>query len=292
MKLIIRQLPEGIGFMKRVLSVQDISCVGKCSLTVALPIISAAGLETSILPTAVLSTHTAFKNFTFRDLTGDLQAIADHWLAEKINFDGIATGYLGSFRQIELVEKLFADFYHEGMLRFVDPAMGDNGKLYVGFDENFARRMGELCGKADIIVPNLTEAVFMLGEEYPDGNCSIDYIKSLLKRLTALGCPVAALTGVSPEEGKCGVMAYDSRSGEYCEYYSEKLPVSFHGTGDVFSSACFAALMRGQSLEKALRTAVEYTVESIRQTIAYPGHNWYGVDFESATPLLLKLLEE
>ncbi len=278
--------------MKRVLSIQDISCVGKCSLTVALPIISAAGLETAILPTAVLSTHTAFSRFTFRDLTDDIQTITDHWLEEKIKFDGIATGYLGSFRQIELVEKIFEDFYHEGMLRFVDPAMGDNGKLYVGFDEAFAKRMGQLCGKADIIVPNLTEAAFMLGEKYPEaGSYTAGDIKGLLKRLCGLGCPVAALTGVSLEPGKCGVMAYDSVNDTYCEYYSEKIPVSFHGTGDVFSSACFAALMRGQTLEKAFKTAVEFTVESIRQTISYEGHNWYGVDFESATPLLLKLLE-
>ncbi len=278
--------------MKRVLSIQDISCVGKCSLTVALPIISAAGLETAILPTAVLSTHTAFSRFTFRDLTDDISPVTGHWLEEGIVFDGIATGYLGSFRQIELVEKIFADFYHAGMLRFVDPAMGDNGKLYVGFDEAFARRMAELCGKADIIVPNLTEAAFMLGEKYLESDYSVDEIKDLLKRLCALGCPVAALTGVSFEPGKCGVMAYDSRNDTYCEYYSEKIPVSFHGTGDVFSSACFAALMRGQSLEKALQTAVEFTVESIRKTISYDGHNWYGVDFESATPLLLELLKK
>ena len=278
--------------MKRVLSIQDISCVGKCSLTVALPIISAAGIETAILPTAVLSTHTAFSRFTFRDLTDDIQTITDHWLEEKIVFDGVATGYLGSFRQIELVEKIFADFYHDGMLRFVDPAMGDNGKLYVGFDEAFAKRMGELCGKADIIVPNLTEAAFMLGEKYMESGYSADDIKALLKRLCALGCPVAAVTGVSLEPGKCGVMAYDSRTDNYCEYYSERIPTSFHGTGDVFSSACFAALMRGKSLEKALEIAVEFTVESIRQTISYEGHNWYGVDFESAFPLLLKLLED
>lgn len=277
--------------MKRVLSIQDISCVGKCSLTVALPIISAAGIETAILPTAVLSTHTAFSRFTFRDLTDDIQSIADHWLEEKIVFDGIATGYLGSFRQIELVENIFEDFYHDGMLRFVDPAMGDNGKLYVCFDEAFAKRMAELCGKADIIVPNLTEAAFMLGEKYLESGYSADEIKALLKRLCGLGCPVAALTGISLEPGKCGVMAYDSRSDSYCEYYSEKIPQSFHGTGDVFSSACFAALMRGQSLENALKTAVEFTVESIRKTVSYEGHNWYGVDFESATPLLLELLE-
>ena len=278
--------------MKRVLSIQDISCVGKCSLTVALPIISAAGIETAILPTAVLSTHTAFKNFTFRDLTDDIRPIADHWKQQRIGFDGIATGYLGSFRQIELVEELFREFDHPGMLRFVDPAMGDNGTLYVGFDESFARRMGELCGKADIIVPNLTEAAFMLGEEYLESGYTAGDIRALLRRLCGLGVPVAAVTGVSLTPEQCGVMAYDSRSGEYCEYYSERIPRSFHGTGDVFSSACFAALMRGQTLARAIRTAVEYTVESIRQTVASENHNWYGVDFESAMPLLLKLLAE
>jgi pyridoxine kinase len=278
--------------MKRVLSIQDISCVGKCSLTVALPIISAAGIETSILPTTILSTHTAFKGFTFRDLTDDVPPIVEHWKQEKITFDGISSGYLGSLRQIELVEQIFDDFNGKNVLRFVDPAMGDNGKLYTGFDEAFAKRMGELCGKADIIVPNLTEAAFMLGEKYLDADYSADDIKGLLKRLCALGSPIAALTGISLEPGKCGVMAYDSTKNEYVEYYSERLPVSFHGTGDVFASACFAAMMRGQDLYKALRTAVEYTVESIRQTISYDGHNWYGVDFESATPKLLELLKD
>ncbi|MBE6362623.1 MAG: pyridoxamine kinase [Lentisphaerae bacterium] len=278
--------------MKRVLSIQDISCVGKCSLTVALPIISAAGIETAILPTAVLSTHTVFNGFTFRDLTDDIPGIAEHWLEEKIKFDGISTGYLGSFRQIELVEKIFDDFSHPGMLRFVDPAMGDNGKLYPGFDEAFARKMGELCGKADIIVPNFTEAAFMLGEEYmADKDYSADDVKALLKRLCGLGSPIAAITGVSLEKGKYGVMAYDSTKDEYCEYYSEHLPYSFHGTGDVFSSACFAALMYGKPLAEALKVAVEFTIEAIRQTVAQENPIWYGVDFELAIPKLLELLK-
>ncbi len=278
--------------MKRVLSIQDISCVGKCSLTVALPIISAAGIETAILPTAVLSTHTVFNGFTFRDLTDDIPGIAEHWLKEKIKFDGISTGYLGSFRQIELVEKIFDDFSHPGMLRFVDPAMGDNGKLYPGFDEAFARKMGELCGKADIIVPNFTEAAFMLGEEYmAERDYSADDVKALLKRLCGLGSPIAAITGVSLEKGKYGVMAYDSTKDEYCEYYSEHLPYSFHGTGDVFSSACFAALMYGKPLAEALKVAVEFTIEAIRQTVAQENPIWYGVDFELAIPKLLELLK-
>ena len=278
--------------MKRILSIQDISCVGKCSLTVALPIISAAGIETAILPTAVLSTHTAFKNFSFRDLTDDIPEISENWKLEKIKFDGIYTGYLGSFRQIDLVEKIFEDFDCPGMLRFVDPAMGDNGKLYPGFDGAFARKMGELCGKADIIVPNFTEAAFMLGEEYiGDKQYSVDDVKSLLKRLCALGAPTAVLTGVKSLAGLYGVMAYDSNIDEYYEYYNEHIPVSFHGTGDVFASGCFAALMSGQSLQKALKTAVEFTLDSIRQTISEPEHIWYGVNFERSIPKLLELLK-
>ena len=279
--------------MKRVLSIQDISCVGKCSLTVALPIVSAAGIETAILPTAVLSNHTAFKSFTFRDLTDDIPDIVQHWKDENITFDGIYTGYLGSFRQIELVEAIFEEFDHPGMFRFVDPAMADNGKLYPGFDEAFAKRMGGLCGKADIIVPNLTEAAFMLGEEYiGDKNYSIEDIKALLKRLCKLGARIAVLTGISPEKGKYGAMAYDSVKDEDCEYYSEHLPVSFHGTGDVFASGCFAGLMHGQSLSGALKTAVEFTVDSIKQTISEPEPIWYGVNFEKALPKLIELLKE
>ena len=279
--------------MKRVLSIQDISCVGKCSLTVALPIISAAGIETAILPTAVLSTHTAFKNFTFRDLTDDIQTISDTWKLENVTFDGIYTGYLGSFRQIDLVGKIFDDFNHPGMLRFVDPAMGDNGKLYPGFDEAFARKMGELCAKADIIVPNFTEAAFMLGEKYiGNEKYSKDDVKSLLKRLCALGSPAAALTGVHLQDDKYGVMAYDSVKDEYYEYYSEYIKTSFHGTGDVFASACFAALMCGKNLQSALKTAVEFTVDSMNQTISEPDHIWYGVNFEKSIPKLIKLLKD
>ena len=277
--------------MKRVLSIQDISCVGKCSLTVALPVLSAAGLEAAILPTSILSTHTGFPGFTFRDLTEDIRKITDHWKDRKIEFEGIYTGYLGTAEQIAQVERIFREFHREGQLRFVDPAMGDNGKLYVGFTPDFALRMGKLCGMADIIVPNLTEAVFMLGEPYPEGPCSEEFVRGLLKRLCGLGCPVAVLTGVSFEPGRCGAAAYDSRTGAFTTYFSEHLPVLFHGTGDVFASACFSALMRGQGLEAALKTAVEFTVESIRRTILYPDHNWYGVDFETAIPLLLKLLE-
>ena len=144
--------------MKRIVTIQDISCVGKCSLTVALPIISAMGVEAAILPTAVLSTHTMFSRFTCKDLTDQIKPIAEHWAEEKMDFDAVYTGYLGSFEQIDLMKKFFEDFKNESNILFVDPAMADNGKLYPAFDEAFAKYMGTLCGKADIIVPNITEA--------------------------------------------------------------------------------------------------------------------------------------
>ena len=277
--------------MKRIVTVQDISCLGKCSLTVALPIISAAGIETSVVPTAVLSTHTAFNGgFTFHDLTSEIQPISDHWQKEKFTFDAIYTGYLGSFEQIELVSKFFDDFKTDDNVIVIDPVMADNGKLYTGFTVDFAHKMGELCKKADVIVPNLTEACFMLDEEYIGEGYTREYIENILKKLASLGPKYAVLTGVSFEEGKLGVMSYNSATGEFFEYYNTHLPVKFHGTGDVFASSFLGALMNNMSVEDALKVAVEYTLECIDITVNEENHNWYGVNFELAIPKYLQLL--
>lgn len=277
--------------MKRVVSIQDISCLGKCSLTVALPIISAMGVETCVVPTAVLSTHTGgFSGFTFHDLTQEVAPIAAHWKKEGITFDAIYTGYLGSFEQIELVGQFFDQFGGKDTLVYVDPAMADNGVLYTGFTPEFAKEMGKLCGKADVIVPNLTEASFMLGVDYVGDQYDEAYIKDLLKQLTGLGCKTAVLTGMSFEPGKIGAMAYDSSTDTYASYFNEKLPVQFHGTGDVFASACVGALMNGKDLAGALKVAVDYTLECIRETQNDPDARWYGVNFESAIPMLVHSL--
>lgn len=278
--------------MKRILTIQDISCVGKCSLTVALPIISAMGVETSVIPTAVLSTHTAFQNFIFRDLTGDIKSIFSHWKQEGISFDAVYTGYLGSLEQIRIVSESFDEFKTASNIIFVDPVMGDNGRLYTGFSQEFAFRMVGLCGKADIIVPNLTEACFMLGIPYIGEEYNESDIKEILKRLCGLGAEKAVLTGVSFCEQEVGVMAYDSLTGEFFTHFSDKLPASFHGTGDIFASCCIGGLMNGLNLEDSLRIAVAYTTESIKRTIADPDHRWYGVNFEAAFPFLLRLLEQ
>lgn len=275
--------------MKRIVSVQDISAVGKCSLTVALPIISACGVECAVMPTAVLSTHTQFTGFTFHDLTAEIEPIYSHWKKEGLDFDAIYTGYLGSFDQIRLVEEMAETLKTEKTELIVDPAMADNGKLYYGFTPEFALRMGKLCGKADLILPNLTEAAFMLGEPYPE-SYDREYIQNLLKKLCALGAKRAALTGVSYEKGKVGVEMYDSEKDTFFSYFNEHLPVSFHGTGDIFASCVVGARNCGKSFEEALAVAVDYTLECIRKTLADPDSRTYGVNFEEAIGYLVERL--
>ena len=275
--------------MKRIVTVQDISCVGKCSLTVALPIISAMGVETAIIPTAVLSTHTMFSRFTCKDLTDQVAPITQHWLEEKIDFDAIYTGYLASEEQIELLKKMFMDFKTEKTLIAVDPAMADNGKLYPAFDEAFAKKMAGLCGCADIILPNITEASFMTGIPYRE-TYDEAYVKEMLLALADLGAKTVILTGVSFKEGTTGVMGYDSVSGEFHYYTHKKHAKSYHGTGDVFSSAFVGAMMNGLSWQEASKVAADYTAECIRLTMEDSEGCWYGVHFEAAIPSLLKSL--
>ncbi len=276
--------------MKRIMTIQDISCVGKCSLTVALPIISAAGVEAGVLPTAVLSTHTMFSKYTFCDLTAEIQPIADTFKELEIDFDAVYTGYLGSFEQLALVEKFIEDFKKEGTVVLIDPVMADNGILYKGFSEEFAKAMAKLCARADIVVPNITEAAFMLGIPYnPDYD--EQYIKDLLKKLTGLGCPKAALTGISLEPDKIGVYYYDSEKDSYYSYFNEKLPVSFHGTGDIYASSALGAMMRGLTVEDSLAVAVDFTLECMKETMRDENHRFYGVNFETALPYYISLIE-
>jgi pyridoxine kinase len=270
---------------KKILTVQDISCVGQCSLTVALPIISACGVETAVLPSAVLSTHTAgFTGFTFRDLTEDIPAIRDHWIKENISFDAIYTGYLGSTEQIDLVASLFRDVAAGGCLKVVDPAMADNGKLYPAFDDAYVQAMKGLCGKADFVVPNITEACFLTGVEYKT-RYDRAYIDTILEKLTALGCRNVIFTGISYEEGQTGVVVYEN--GNYAYYQHEKLSNSCHGTGDIYASAFVGALVRGKGAYGAAKIAADYAMECIKCTAKLDNH-WYGAAFE---PVLGKLIE-
>ena len=271
----------------KVLTVQDISCYGQCSLTVALPIISACGVETAILPSAVLSTHTAgFTGFTFRDLADDMPAIRDHWKKENIQFSAIYTGYLGSISQVDYVLSIREATLQEGGKLIVDPAMADNGKLYPIFDMAYAREMGRLCAAADYILPNITEACFLPDTEYKE-TYDEDYIKTLIGKLQAMGCRNVVLTGVSYREGYTGVLVAEGEKWSYYEH--EKLPNSCHGTGDIYASAFVGAYTRGKTAPEAAKIAADYTVSCIRYTATLQNH-WYGAAFEPVLGELIKAI--
>ena len=273
-------------FYKRILTMQDISCVGQCSMTVALPILSACGQEVCILPTAVLSSHTGgFRNPYIRNLSEDIPSICGRWKDEGIDFDYICTGYLGSVREIEYARQIGAEMRAEGGMLVVDPAMADHGKLYSGFDAEYAARMKTLCADADIIIPNITEAAMLTGmpylEEYDEG-----YIGDLIHRLPASR---VILTGVSYAPQTTGIVVAE---GEEIRYYSHKrIGKSYHGTGDIFAAALVGALASGKELYRAARIAADFTCRCIENTCAAPAH-WYGVKFETALPELIRMLEE
>ncbi len=275
-----------------VLTVQDISCVGQCSLTVALPIISACGIETAILPSAVLSNHTAgFQGFTFRDLTDDIPAIVKRWEEEGILFDAIYTGYLGSERQISLVGELFDRVAAPGCVKVVDPAMADHGVLYKGFDAAYAKRMTELCGKADILLPNITEAAMMTDMPYIEHGYDEQYIRALMDKLLDLGVGTVVLTGVSYEKSKLGVAVLTRGDAEISYYFHERLEQSSHGTGDIFASSFVGALLRGRTPLQAAALAADFTLAGMKATSDDPAH-WYGTKFEKALPQLIRALEQ
>lgn len=268
--------------LKRVAAIHDISGVGKCSLTVALPIISAAGVECSVMPTAVLSTHTGgFSGFTFRDLTDDMRPIAEHWQKEGIAFDAFYSGYLGSAAQIDIVRDIFDMFRTPETIVLVDPAMADNGKLYSMFDFDMVRGMAKLCASADIIVPNRTEASFMLGREYADGPMTESEVEELTKALAALGARKVVLTGVYFGDDDLGAACYDSLTGELDYIMDKRIDGLYHGSGDVFASLLMGALMRGRTLAQATRTAVEFTCMALRFTAADGTGPRMGVRFEA-----------
>lgn len=270
---------------KRILTVQDISCLGQCSMTVALPILSACGQETVILPSAVLSSHTGgFGKPNFRDLTADFPAILDHWRSVELDFDTIYTGYLGSVREIELVKEIFDTMTAAEGKRIVDPAMADHGRLYSGFDAAYAEAMKELCAQADVIIPNITEAAMMTGmpfrEIYDEA-----YIQSLIDRLKT---PCVVLTGVGFRPDETGVAV--AQHGIIRYHSHRKVAKSYHGTGDIFAAAFVGAWTGGKDLFEAAVIASEFTRLCIEKTHENPAH-WYGVKFEPCLGQLIEMLK-
>ena len=277
--------------MKRIASIQDISCLGRCSLTVALPVISAMGVECAIVPTAVLSAHTAFPGFVSRDLTDQLPAIAAHWQQQRVHFDALYTGYIASVPQVQQVLDFFDAVKSPDTLLIVDPAMADHGKLYAGFGDDFPAAMARVVARADVALPNITEACLLTGTPYRE-HVDEGFARTLLQRVAALGVKQVVLTGVSFAPDRLGAMGYDSRTGTYFTAQGRRVPASFHGTGDIFAATVTGGLMRGMTLEQSSALAVEFVLACIDATARDPHAGWYGVEFEKALPLLCRRTQE
>ncbi len=278
---------------KRVAAIHDISCFGKCSLTVALPVLSAAGLEVCCIPTAVLSTHTGgFSGYTYRDLTDDILPIAAHWKSLDLHFDAIYTGFLGSEAQTALIAEVIQQLAAPDTLVMVDPVMGDNGSLYTVFGDSFPAAMRSLCKQAGVIVPHLTEAYLLWGEAYRPGPYSHAEINRLVRVLADLTGGDIVLTGVYFDEQTLGAATKAAAEREIQYVLRPRVPGMYHGTGDVYASALLAAVMRGFSLSAAAGIAADYTVQSINTTKEMDKDLRYGVNFEYNLPSLIKALRK
>jgi pyridoxine kinase len=274
--------------MKRLLTIQDISCVGQCSTTVALPLISACGVECAILPPAILSNHTGgFKTWSFADLTGELGNVEKKWIEQNIKFDAFYTGYVCE-NHIDPILSIIGTCSNEGAVRFVDPAMADNGKLYTGFAEDVPSKMARLCDGADYLLPNLTEAAALTGIPYRE-QADGAYLEDLTQGLLALGAKAAVITGVHFTDNAIGCYG-KTAGGETFSCQGEYIPRQFHGTGDIFASAFTGAWMQDKSMEEAVQIASDFTCRSIYHTIKNPAHA-YGVKFETALPDLIRALQ-
>ena len=278
---------------KRALAIHDISCVGRCSLTVALPILSAAGINTSVIPTALLSTHTGgFTGFTYLNLADQLLPIAEHIATLGLHFDAFYSGYLASPGQVNSILQIIDMLCDPQTHVFVDPAFADHGKLYSRMSEDMAAQMCRLCSRARTIIPNFTEASFLLDTPYIAQGYDEAHVQSLAEGLAALGPQNVIITDIHLVEGQTGIAVYQKTTKTFRLFYRPEYKGIFHGTGDVFASFLIACMLNGMDLEKAANTALDCTHESIRLTLLGDDPLRYGVRFEQALPQLIDALKE
>ena len=277
---------------KRILIIQDLSAVGRVSASVAIPILASSGLITTLLPTALLSTHSGgFEGFSFLDLTQEMGKILDHWETTDLRFDAVQTGYLGSPCQAREVERAIGLAQKDAEI-IVDPAMADNGRLYSKISKDMVEAMKSLCKKATIIIPNLTEATFLTGKPYEDKHEDQGYILDLARELyRQLGVKNIIITGVSNQEGSYGAACYQGEKDQI--YYSQKPKIKGHyyGTGDIFASVLTASVENHKTIEEALDIATEFTHRTIQQSFEQKLPQRYGVCFEPNIPWLIKKLD-
>ena len=263
---------------KRLATIQDLSCIGRCSLGVAMSVVPTMGIETVVLPTAILSAHTAFDGFTFLDFTPEAEKIMGHWQALQLQFDTIYIGYLGSIQLIDLTARFLERFRAPNTKVILDPAFGDHGRLYTGFDAQYVQAMGKLCAEADIILPNVTEACFLLGLPYAENEATTRLLQVEAAKLLSGRLKNILITSCAFPKNRMGLFC----AGEgVFEYSHERLALSCHGSGDLFASVLSGLLTLDLPLERAARMAADFTCLCLRNSMECPDHRWYGVDYEA-----------
>ncbi len=265
--------------MKRVLSIQDLSCLGKCSLTVALPVLSAMECSCSVLPTAVLSTHTGFLDPYCRSLTEDMEKIADHWLSVGAEFDGISVGYLSDPKQAEKAKQVLKKF---GSLTVIDPVMGDHGKLYSGMGQGHVQAMKKLCAEGQVLLPNLTEAALLTDLPYEE-RPSAEALHTMLEKLLQFGARGVVITGIQWDDCTTGFVGISPDDGCF-SYKARRIPRQMHGTGDMFSAVTLGSLVKGKSLLESATLAAQFVEQVVEHT---PETSPFGAEFETQLPWLM-----
>lgn len=268
----------------RIAAIHDLSCFGRCSLTIALPVLSAMGCQCCPLPTALLSAHTGFPGNTFLDLAAEMGRIAEHWAAMDLQFDAIYSGFLGSADQVDTVARFFDTFKKSDTAVIVDPVMGDHGTAYRTCTPELCRGMRVLAENSDVITPNLTEAALLLDRPYEEIRQSDAY--EVVRRLSLGGRRSVVLTGYSSESGQTGALCFDRDSGESKAVQTPREPQDFSGTGDLFASVLAGGAARGVPLFQAAQAAADFVRDCIARTLAEGLTEQDGVDFE---PLLGQL---
>ncbi|MFW5986165.1 MAG: pyridoxamine kinase [Halanaerobiales bacterium] len=268
--------------VKRVAAIHDLSGFGRASLTVVIPILSTMGIQTCPLPTSILSTHTGgFNEFKFVDFTAHMRDDIEHWIELDLKFDSIYSGFLGSREQMHIVADFIGHFRKNCEFVVVDPVMGDDGRLYDTYNREMIEEMRGLITHADIITPNMTEAAFLLAEDYPlkMEKCAV---KDYLKRLSAMGPQIVIVTSMLLDEtnDKTSVIAYNKGDSRFWKVDCDYVPTHFPGTGDIFASVIVGSMLQGDSLPLALDRAVQFTSSTIKTTYGYEYPNREGVMLE------------
>lgn len=274
---------------RRIAVIEDLSCIGRCSLGVAMSVLPVMGVETAVLPTAILSAHTAFKDFTFMDFTSEARKIMLHWKAMNLRFDAIYIGYLGSLQLIDLAED-FIRWFHDAQTQVIlDPAFGDHGRLYTGFDQAYVEGMRRLCRHAQIILPNVTEACFLTGTPYGESPQHSAQLSRRCEEMLGESLQNILLTSCCFPNRETGLICVGRNAFHYSH---EQLSLACHGTGDLFASVFSGLMLRSAQVERSARTAADFTFDCIRYSMTCSDHRWYGVDYEAMLPELARRIAE